>query len=110
MIPGLLAMRRSLVLLGLLPAAAACASGGAPTAALPAAASDAEWRALLAPRPSALAGAPRVTVGTLTLGEERWGMAGTVPPAVTLQELISAGLLRRADVQFVERRRFAEAA
>ena len=37
-------------------------------------------------------------------------MSATVPPAVTIQELIGAGLLRRADMLFVERRRFAEAA
>jgi hypothetical protein len=103
-------MRRFHVLfLGLLPTVAACASGGAPAAA-PVAASDAEWQALVVPRPAPLAGARRISIGTLALGEERWGMSATVPPAVTLQELIGAGLMRRADVQYVERRRFAEAA
>jgi hypothetical protein len=80
---------------------AACASGGASAPPAPAAASDAEWQALLAPRPAALAGAPRVAIGTLTVGEG---------DAVLLTELIAAGLLRRPDLQFVERRRFAEAA
>ena len=36
-------------------------------------------------------------------------MTGTLPPALVIQELVSAGLLRRPDVHFVERRRFADA-
>jgi hypothetical protein len=104
-------MRRFHVLfLALLPAVAACAAGSVPAPAAPVAATDAEWQALLLPRPTPLAGARRVSVGTLALGEERWGMSATVPPAVTMQELIGVGLMRRADVQYVERRRFAEAA
>lgn len=104
---------RALMLAAVLPWAAACAAGGAPSApAALAGASDAEWQALVRPRPAARAGAPRIALGAISLAEERpWGMVDpAVPAAVGLQELIAAELLRREDVQFVERRRFAEAA
>jgi hypothetical protein len=103
-------MRRLLPLLVLLPLAA-CAAGAPPAPAAPATASDAEWQALVRPRPVARAGAPRIAIGQIAVGEGAPGsVASPVPPAAALQELVGAGLLRREDVQWVERRRFAEAA
>jgi len=92
---------------------AGCGGGGgtAPTgAALPGRASDAEWAALATPRPAPLAGAPRVSVGEVQiLGEPTWGSPQGIEIGLGMAELVSAGLLRRSDVQFVERRRFAAA-
>jgi len=87
-------------------------SGGGTSGTVPAAtrASDAEWAALATPRPEALAGAPRVSVGeVLLLGTPAWSTA-PVDPGLGIAELVAAGLLRRQDVRFVERRRFAAAA
>lgn len=89
----------------------ACAGGAGPGASsVPDRASDAEWRALATPRPSPLDGAARVS-----MVEVRILAAGAATPAgidagLAVQELASLGLLRRRDVRFVERRRFAEAA
>ena len=78
---------------------------------MPALASESAWQALLHPRPAPLPGALRIAIGQITLGNEQpWALAAGLPAAVGVQELVSSGLLRRADVQFVERRRFAEAA
>lgn len=107
-------MRRSApLILTALPLALACAGGAAPAApAGPAPASAAEWQAIFRPRPTPLAGAPRIALGELTLADEKpWAELGAgVPAALAVSELIAADLLRREDVQFVERRRFAEAA
>lgn len=87
-------------------------SGGGAVGTAPAAprASDAEWAALATPRPEALAGAPRVSVGeVLLVGTPAWS-AAPVDPGLGVSELVAAGLLRRQDVRFVERRRFAAAA
>lgn len=103
---------RALTAVALAGLAAACSSAvGAPGGPTPApAASEAEWRALATPRPTPLADAPRIALGDVTLlSTPRWS-AGTVSPTLGLAELIAAGLLRRADVRFVERRRFAAAA
>jgi hypothetical protein len=85
----------------------ACAGGsmaGSDTA------SEAEWRALRAPRPEPLAGAATVTVGDVQLlGAFPWPH-DAVPAPLALSELVTTGLLRRRDVDFVERRRFAAAA
>jgi hypothetical protein len=43
------------------------------------------------------------------LGEPPFPATGSVPARLGLTELVTAGLLRRADVVFVERRRFAAA-
>ncbi|GMR13503.1 MAG: hypothetical protein BMS9Abin29_1713 [Gemmatimonadota bacterium] len=87
---------------------AACAGGPSPSSSGPVA-SDSQWAALERPRVERLADAPRVTVAEMILFEDAWVHGGDVSAALGLQELISAGLLRRADIDFVERRRFAEA-
>ena len=94
--------------------ATAC-GGGAPSAGpvapAPERASDAEWRALATPRPAPLEGAVRVSVGEVEInGSVSWATPPGVEPPLALEELVAAGLLRRQDVHFVERRRFAEAA
>ena len=85
----------------------ACAGGSLPSRTP--IASESQWRALHRPRVERLATAPRVTVSEMILLADAWSIDGGVPSALGLQELISAGLLRRADVDFVERRRYSEA-
>ncbi len=87
---------------------AACSGGPPPSSVVPVA-SETQWGALERPRTERLADAPRVTVAEMILFETAWARGGDVSAALGLQELISAGLLRRADIDFVERRRFAEA-
>lgn len=91
-------------------AAAGCAGpvgGGAATGT----ASEEEWRALRQPRPEPLAGAVRVTVSEVSfLGDVAWPDATAVDAELGVSELVVANLLRRRDVDFVERRRFAAAA
>ena len=102
---------RSLAILVLVAATlsvAACA-GGPPLSSSRPVASDAQWRALARPRVARLPGAPRVTVSEMILLSDAWPLNTDLELAVGLQELISAGLLRRADVNFVERRRYAAA-
>jgi hypothetical protein len=48
--------------------------------------------------------------GVELLGDPHWSLAAPVPTSLALSELVVAGLLRRADVRYVERRRFAAAA
>lgn len=89
------------------------AGGGAAPgrAAAPPSASEEEWRALALPRPAALADAPRVSVATLeVVGRTTWTTPAGLEPTLGVTELVVAGLLRRQDVDFVERRRFAAAA
>jgi hypothetical protein len=89
--------------------ASACASTAAPAGG-PASSAEAEWRALASPRPTPQAGAARVSVsGVELLGQPAWTFAAPVAPSLALAELVNAGLLRRSDVRFVERRRFAAA-
>lgn len=87
-----------------------CASGPSPGDAGPA--DESVWEELLEPRPEPLPGAVRVTVAEfLVVQATDWDLASTpVSPGLTLSELVAAGLLRRRDVSFVERRRFSEAA
>ena len=74
-------------------------------------ATEAEWRELRTPRPAPLPGAARVTITSVEmLGAYPWAYAGTVGADLGIAELAVAGLLRRRDVHFVERRRFATAA
>jgi len=74
-------------------------------------ASDAEWQALSAPRPTPLSGAARVSVADVEfLGAYAWRGPGTVTASLGVAELVVTGLLRRRDVRFVERRRFSAAA
>ncbi|MFP3947976.1 MAG: hypothetical protein ACLFWG_04540 [Longimicrobiales bacterium] len=87
-------------------AVAACAGpgGGPETGGSPA--DEAVWGSLERERPSPLPGAPRIAVsGIVPLGSD---LGDDV--TVGLQELVSLGLMRRRDVQFVERRRFGPAA
>jgi hypothetical protein len=90
----------------------ACAGGAAtpgPTVSAPSA-PESVWDALHQPRPDPLEGAVRVTVSEIVLLADPWGIQSPVPASLGIQELISAGLLRRQDVEFVERRRFSVAA
>lgn len=92
---------------------AACGGGGGSAVAPPAAAhaSEAEWRALAQPRPPALEGAPTVALAeVLITGTPTWSPPAGVGAELGLTELAAAGLLRRQDVRYVERRRFAAAA
>lgn len=95
--------------LAVLLAVSAC--GGGTSMAGSDVATEAAWRALREPRPDPLAGAPRVTLGEVQLaGAFPWDAPRTVNASLGLSELVVAGLLRRRDVLFVERRRFAAAA
>jgi hypothetical protein len=92
-------------------AAAGCASAG-PRPAPPA--TEAEWRALASPRQAAVDGAARLAIGGIEiLGQPAWptdALSGNgITADLALAELVVAGLIRRADVRFVERRRFAAA-
>jgi len=91
--------------------ATACASGGTNAPRGPdAAASDAEWRALAQPRPEPLGGAVRLTFSGVELPPPApWALRSAVPMDLGLSELVIAGLLRRRDVQLIERRRFSAA-
>jgi hypothetical protein len=72
--------------------------------------SEADWRSLATPRPTPLPGAARVALTQLELlGDPGWPRAAPVSASLGLTELVAAGLLRRGDVRFVERRRFAAA-
>lgn len=87
----------------------ACAGGPGGGAPAPAA-SEAEWRALATPRPTPLPDAVRLSVADIELlGEPAIPATGSVPARLGMTELVAAGLLRRADVRFVERRRFSAA-
>lgn len=92
---------------------AACGGGSGPavtTPATPARASEAEWRALAQPRPVPLEGAPRVALAAVRIaGSPAWSASPGVDAELGLTELAAAGLLRRQDVHFVERRRFGAA-
>jgi hypothetical protein len=78
---------------------------------VPARASEVEWQALAMPRVAPLVGAARVSVGEVQiLTEDPWRLGGGVGVSLGIAELVAAGLLRRGDVHFVERRRFAAAA
>jgi hypothetical protein len=90
--------------------AAGCV-GRSPVVGPPPPATEAEWRALAAPRPEPLPGAARLSLtGVELLADPPWSFAAPTPKDLALSELVVAGLLRRADVRFVERRRFAAAA
>ena len=89
-------------------AVSACAGAAAPSSTPPAA-TEAEWRQLASPRPAPVAGAARVSLtGVEIVGRPSWP-TGSVDAGLAASELVVAGLLRRSDVRFVERRRFAEA-
>lgn len=109
--PPRFSIRRSLLLLAAVTPAACGGGGPGATAPAPRAASEEEWRALAVPRPEPVEGAPRVALGKVQiLADDPWGSAAVVDPGLGVSELIAAGLLRRRDVRYVERRRFAAAA
>jgi len=74
-------------------------------------ATEAEWRALATARPAPLQRAARLSITGVELAEPL-SSAGTraVSADLAVEELVATGLLRRQDVHFVERRRFAAAA
>jgi hypothetical protein len=87
----------------------ACAGGPGRAAPAPAA-SEAEWRTLATPRPTPLPDAVRLSVADIELlGEPAIPSIGSMSARLGMTELVAAGLLRRADVRFVERRRFSAA-
>ena len=93
---------------------AACGGGGGggtPDAAGPAPdVSQAAWRSLATARPVPLDGAVRIAVDEVELmSPNPWGLDSPISVPLGLSELVVAGLLRRPDVHFVERRRFAAA-
>ncbi len=87
----------------------ACAGAGGATAG-PGATPEGVWGSLNRPRPAPLPGAARITVSNLLLLHQPWSLQGPVTPAIGMEELVASGLLRRRDVEFVERRRFSAAA
>ena len=89
---------------------AACAGGGGASTAAPVATPEGVWSSLYRPRPAPLPGAARITVSNLLLLHQPWSLQGPVTPAIAMEELVASGLLRRSDVEFVERRRFSLAA
>lgn len=92
--------------------ASACAGGGGATTSGGGGvvAPESVWNALNQPRPTPLPGATRITVSNLMILHDPWGLQGAVTTSIGIEELVAAGLLRRSDVNFVERRRFSEAA
>ena len=73
-------------------------------------ATDAEWRVLASPRPAPLPEAARISFAGVELPDAApWSLTSPVPAGLGLSELVVTGLLRRRDVEFVERRRFAAA-
>jgi len=86
-------------------------TGGTPAGPAATNASEAEWRALAQPSPVPLDGAARISLAEVDLiADDPWGLSSPVSVSLGLSELVAAGLVRRRDVQFVERRRFAAAA
>jgi len=88
------------------------ACGGGPSAGTPPSpASEAEWRGLASPRPTPLPSAPRISLAEVELlAQPTWPSGASIAARLGVTELVVAGLLRRADVRFVERRRFGAAA
>jgi len=86
---------------------AGCGTTPAPSSL--AIAPEAVWDALERPRPEPLDGAVRLGVSELVVLTDAWSGSEAVSTNLGLQELVAAGLLRRRDVRYVERRRFAAA-
>jgi hypothetical protein len=107
-------LARGLLALAISALSGACAGGGSNDTTSPASlssVSDAVWQSLATTRPQALDGATRISVGRVEVsGAEKWGLPASVDVSLAFSELMVSGLLRRPDVRFVERRRFAAAA
>lgn len=90
---------------------AGCAAGARPAGTGETTATEADWRALRTDRVPSLSGAPALSVFDVQI-TGTWSAPGGDHEALAtgVTELIAAGLMRRADVDFVERRRFAPAA
>ena len=86
---------------------AGCGAGPSPSSM--AVAPESVWNDLERPRPPALDGAVRVGVSEIVVLTDAWSGSERVSSSLGLQELVAAGLLRRRDVRYVERRRFAAA-
>ena len=89
-----------------------CAGGGttaSPTPAMPETPENV-WESLHQPRPEPLQGAAAVSVSEILLLGDPWELHAPIPTSIGIQELVGAELLRRRDVNYVERRRFAAAA
>ncbi len=99
---------RRAVLSAFLCLLAGCGLRGPPGSTV-AVASEGMWRSLHRPRPEAIDPAARVSVSNITVLNEDRAMDVAISLDIGLSELVSAGLLRRRDVRFVERRRFSEA-
>ena len=70
-----------------------------------------EWTALATPRPEARPSAAHVSIGGIEIvGDLGWPPGADTSLEFVVEELVAAGLLRRGDVRFVERRRFTRAA
>jgi len=105
-------LRRYVGATALVLVVSACSLGqGSTSATTPSSLDDAGWKRLATPRVQQLAGAVRISIGEITLFDDiPRGLDTPVAPSIGLSELVATGLLRRRDVRFVERRRFAAAA
>jgi hypothetical protein len=104
---------KRLLLLAVAVFASGCAAGGgsgATSSLAVATVADAVWQSLATARPASLNGAVKISVGQVEVsGTDHWGLAESTDLPLAFSELIVAGLLRRSDVSFVERRRFTAA-
>jgi hypothetical protein len=87
---------------------AGCTSSGPPPSSIPIA-PERVWRTLERPRPESLASAARVSVSEIVVLTEAWSIEAPISVDLGLAELIAAGMMRRRDVHYVERRRFSAA-
>ena len=104
---------KRLLLLAVAVLASGCAAGGGSGSTSSLAlttVADAVWQSLATARPASLNGAVKISVGPVEVsGTDHWGLAESTDLPLAFSELIVAGLLRRPDVSFVERRRFTAA-
>jgi TolB-like protein len=105
---GLLLAHYGLASLGFLLTTGCAGRGSGPGPEDPSATPEKVWEELEEPRPDPLPAAPRVTVSSVLLLSPPW-TAESISASLGIQELVTAELLRRRDVEFVERRRFTAA-
>lgn len=92
----------------LLPLTGCAGRGSGPEPAEATDTREGVWDELEEPRPDPLPAAPRVTVSNLLLLSPPW-TPESISASLGIQELVTTELLRRRDLEFVERRRFTEA-